>query len=284
MLRFGGQSPPDGIDPTIAIVPCGYESTTTFYPGTRFGPRRLLEASEELELYDLEIGISPFDAGIVTVPEPEIRDDPGAMLDLLSGAISQELARNRFPLLIGGEHTIAIAGVRAALVRFPDLGVLQLDAHSDFRDTYRGNKLNHACVGRRFTEMAPLVMAGVRSVSEKEFACLRDSSKVKFFPMQRLRETGWSEEIISNLPQHVYLSIDLDVFDPSLVPGVGNPEPGGLAWVEMTHLLDQLFQERDIIGADVCELCPHQGNVVSESVAARLVQRVCSLHVDNVKS
>jgi agmatinase len=279
VLPFGGLSPIEGAEPAIAIIPCGYEATTTFHSGTRFGPRRLLEASHEIELFDLEIGLAPFDFGIATLDEPEIQDNPEEMLDLLFDVIRQEHVERRFPLLIGGEHTIAVAGARAAHSMFSDLGILQLDAHSDFRDSYRGNKLNHACVGRRFTEITSVVLAGVRSASSDELASIGRNADATLYPAHDLPSPEWYERVLSQLPENVYLSLDLDVLDPSMMPGVGNPEPGGMTWAELTRFLALLFHERTVVGADVCELCPIPGNVVSESIAARLVQRLCSLRV-----
>jgi agmatinase len=279
VLHFGGITPTRGTKPAIALIPCGYEATTTFHAGTRLGPRRLLEASHEIELFDLETGCAPFDFGIVTLDEPEIRDNPEEMLDVLYDVIFPNYAEGCFPLLIGGEHTVAVAGARAACTAFPDLGVFQLDAHGDFRDSYRGNTLNHACVGRRFSELTSLVIAGVRSLSKEELASIERSADVTFHPAHELCSTGWHERVLSELPERVYLSVDLDVLDPSIMPGVGNPEPGGMTWRELTAFLDVLFCERVVVGADVCELCPIPGSVVSESVAARLVQRLCSLRV-----
>jgi agmatinase len=284
MLHFGGVSPAEGVNPRVAVIPCGYEATTTFHGGTRFGPRRLLEASHEIELLDLETGFSPFDFGIATLDELEIQDNPEEMLGLLHDVIRQQYVEERFPLLVGGEHTIAVAGARAAQAAFPDLGILQLDAHSDFRDSYRGNRLNHACVGRRFTEIAPVVLAGVRSASSDEIASINDEANVTLYPAHELYSSAWHERVLSQLPAKVYLSLDLDVLDPSIMPGVGNPEPGGMMWIELTRFLAVLFCERLVVGADVCELCPIPGNVVSESVAARLVQRLCSLRVGEMAS
>lgn len=284
MLCFGGVSPAEGANPAVVIIPCGYEATTTFHSGTRFGPRRLLEASHEIELFDLDARLLPFDFGIATLDEPEIQDNPEEMLGLLYDIIHQEHVEGRFPLLIGGEHTIAVAGARAAHATFPDLGILQLDAHSDFRDSYRGNKLNHACVGRRFGEIAPVVLAGVRSMSNEELASIEHAADITLFPAHELRAPEWHGRVLSQLPENVYLSLDLDVLDPSTMPGVGNPEPGGMTWVELTGFLALLFRERTVVGADVCELCPIPGNVVSESVAARLVQRLCSLRVGAMTS
>ena len=279
MLQFGGVSPAEGVKPSVVIVPCGYEATTTFHGGTRFGPRRLLEASHEIELLDLEMGLSPFDFGIATLDELEIQDNPDEMLGRLFDAIRPQYVDGRFPMLIGGEHTIAVAGARAAQAAFPDLGILQLDAHSDFRDSYRGNSLNHACVGRRFAEIASVVLAGVRSASSDEVASINHTDNVTLCPAHELSSPTWHERVLSQLPAKVYLSLDLDVLDPSIMPGVGNPEPGGMTWIELTRFLAVLFRERLVVGADVCELCPVPGNVVSESVAARLVQRLCSLRV-----
>lgn len=281
MYSFGGVDAPQSPDPRIAVVPCGYEGTTTFYAGTRFGPRRLLEASSEIELFDLEVGVAPFDIGIVTRPEIELLDRAEDMIASLQTHLIQELGGNRFPLLLGGEHTIAIAGATAAAERFKDLGIVQIDAHADFRDTYHGNKLNHACVGRRLAELAPLTQLGIRSMSRAEHVALKSRQDVTVFPAYSLT-ADWPRKIVDALPETVYLSVDLDGLDPSLLPGVGNPEPGGITWNDLSLFLEVLFSHRQVVGADLCELCPQPGSPVSESVAARIALRICSLYAKYV--
>jgi len=276
---FGGISVPDGEPIRIAIIPCGFEVSTTFYQGTRFGPRRLLEASTEMELFDLELGFSPSDGGIITLDEPPLSDAAGPVVDALTEIVGEQLDAGRFPLLLGGEHTVAVGGGRAAATRFPGVGFLHVDAHSDFRMSYHGNPLNHACAGRRLSELGNVVMAGIRSVSTEEWEELKSAPHVKVFPAHELREPGWQERVIDALPPIVYLTLDLDGLDPSVMPGVGNPEPGGIGWDGLIALLHKVFDKRRVVGADVCELRPIPGSPQSESTAARIVQRICGLHL-----
>lgn len=279
MIPFGGvQGGADG-PIRIAVIPCGFEVSTTFYQGTRFGPRRLLEASTEIELFDLELGFSPWDGGIITVDEPPLFDAAAPTLQALEAVVGEQIDRGRFPLVLGGEHTVAVAPARAVAARFPGVGFLQIDAHADYRAEYHGNPLNHACVGRRLAERGLVAMVGIRSVSEEEWRELPHDPRVRLFPACTLRDQGWQERIIAALPETVYLTLDLDGLDPSVVPGVGTPEPGGIAWGEFMTLLSLLFEERRVVGADLCELRPIPGTPQSESTGARIAQRICGLHL-----
>ncbi len=279
MIPFGGVSPTEGAPIRVTVIPCGLDATTTFYPGTRFGPRRLLEASTEIELFDLELGFSPWEGGIHTREELPILDDVAWVVADLEGVVGEEVDAGRFPLVLGGEHTVAVGAARAVAARFGGVGFLQIDAHADYRDTYRGNPLNHACVGRRLAELGPVVMVGVRSMSAQECEDLGRASHVSLFPAHSLRAPGWQDTVVAVLPPTVYLTLDLDGLDPSVVPGVGTPEPGGIGWEGLTTLLDVLFRERRVVGADICELRPEPGTPRSESVAARIAQRICGLQV-----
>ncbi|MBN1426194.1 agmatinase [Candidatus Fermentibacteria bacterium] len=279
MFPFGGITPAEGAPVRIAVIPCGFEVSTTFHQGTRFGPRRLLEASTEIELFDLELGFSPWDGGILTLEEPPLMDAAGPVIESLERLIGDQLDAGRFPLLLGGEHTIAVGGGRAVAARFPEVGFLQIDAHSDYRASYHGNPLNHACVGRRLSELGPVVMVGIRSVSEEEWRELPADPQIALFPAHALRTPGWQEQVVEALPPNVYLTLDLDGLDPSVVPGVGTPEPGGIGWNDLLTVLHVLFEKRQVVGADICELRPEPGTPRSESVAARIAQRICGLHL-----
>jgi agmatinase len=271
-----------GTPARITVVPCGFEVSTTFYQGTRFGPRRLLEASTEMELFDLELGFSPWDGGITTLEEPPLSDSAGPVVDALASVIGEQLDAGLFPLLLGGEHTVAVGGARAVAPRVPGVGFLHVDAHADYRFTYHDNPLNHACAARRLSELGPVVMAGIRSVSAEEWDELRASSDIAVFPAHELRERGWQARVVDALPPVVYLTLDLDGLDPSVIPGVGNPEPGGIGWNEFIILLHELFENRRVVGADICELRPIPGSPQSESAAARIAQRICGLHLRQI--
>lgn len=267
----------------MVVVPCGFEATTTFYPGTRFGPRRFLEASTEIELFDLEVECCPWDEGILTEEEPPLFDQASPTLEALEKVVRRHLDEGRFPLVVGGEHTVALGPARAVVSRYPAAGFLQIDAHADFRDSYRGNPLNHACVGRRLAELGTVVMVGVRSVSREEWEGLRHDHRVTVIPSHVLRCEGWQHRVVDLLPPTVHLSVDLDGLDPSVIPGVGTPEPGGLSWQDFMTLLKLLFEHRRVVGADICELRPEPGTPRSEAAAARIAQRIFSLHVRQLK-
>jgi agmatinase len=177
-------------------------------------------------------------------------------------------------VLLGGEHSISLGLVRALKNTIPDLGVLQLDAHADLRDSYQGSVFNHACVARRIQELCPLVQAGIRSISQEEWTFLQDSGVTSFFARDMCARDEWMSKLIEKLPQKIYITIDLDVLDPSQMPAVGTPEPGGMFWYELLHLLRLVSAQRQIAGFDIVELCPLPGNPGPDFLAAKLCYKL----------
>lgn len=260
----------------VALLPVPYDGTATFRAGAREGPRAIIEASIHLEDYIPEMDADPSIAGIHTAPFLEPASDaPGPMVERVRSAVAELCLDGRLVGVLGGDHSVAIGAVRALADVYPGLSVLYLDAHADLRDTYAGTPLGHASVARRMWEVCHLVQVGVRSMSAEE----RDFVKEQH--IRCVTQTGphflddrTIEDILSQLGPKVYISLDLDVLDPSLMPAVGVPEPGGLGWWEVLRLLRRVGEGRQVVGFDVSELCPPMGPASCASVAATLIYRL----------
>ncbi|MBN2382374.1 agmatinase [bacterium] len=265
----------------VIVLPVPYDSTTSYRSGTRHGPQAIIEASQNVELFDEELHHDFSGLGICTL-EPMVtrKDDPGKVVGELEQIASQVLEGDRFLLTLGGEHSISSGLVAAYQRKFSDLTVLQIDAHLDLRDTYEGTAYNHACVMRRVIELCPRVAVGIRSFSEGEWPLAQSMAESTFYMSRIRRESDWIEQVCRQLRSPVYLTVDLDGFDPAVCPGVGTPEPGGLSWFDMMDLLEALTQQHTIVGADVVELIPDTSGVVSAFMAARLCYKImCYAHL-----
>ncbi len=256
------------------LIPVPYDSTTSYRGGARDGPTGIIGASAQMEDYDLELDLDVAELGIHTMPalEPHM-GGPKQMAERVRRAVASCIAPGRTVGLLGGEHSLTAGSVQAHFDAFPSLSVLYLDAHADLRDEYQGTQWGHASGARRVFDLCPLVLAGVRSLSIEE----RDFIREKAIPFWPCPEDGGllpAGEILSALGENVYVSVDLDVFDPSLMAAVGTPEPGGLNWRQVTSLLRQVGQSRRIVGFDVCELAPAEGPVACSYTAARLVAKL----------
>jgi len=263
----------------FVVVPFPIDLTTTYMSGTRNGPRALIEASGHMELFDEENKIEPYRAGIFVSTEiPVLTTGPLAMLKELEKRIKAVTRAGKFPVLVGGEHSGTCGAVSALKKKYGDLTVLQFDAHADLRDSYLGTPWNHACVGRRIVDSgAKLVQVGVRSISEEEDRFLRRAENVKTYYASEVRESlaDVTRGVVSSLSGNVYISIDLDVFDPGIMPAVGTPEPGGLDWFEVIDILrDVMRADCNIVGIDIMELSPIPGIVAPEFLAAKLCYRL----------
>lgn len=233
-----------------------------------------------MELYDEELRREPCRMGIHTSVSLDVVDDAEEMIERVDTVASFQIRRGKFVTLLGGEHTVSLGMVRALSRKYSDLSVLFLDAHADFRQSYHGNKFNHACVGKRISELSRLVQAGIRSLSAEEARALKSEMVSTFWAsdFRKARHSDGQEELIGrlveNLTDNVYLSIDVDVFDPSLMPAVGTPEPGGLLWDEILGLARTVSRQRKIVGIDLVELAPVDGLVHPQFIAARLLYKV----------
>ena len=278
-LNFGGLEPPHSqLENARAVVlPVPYDFSTTYQGGTRWGPRAILAASQNMELWDEELGAT-YRAGIHTLPEIEPTAlGPEAMAERVEKAAAWIFEQGKLPSILGGEHSITIGAVRAALARFPKLSVLQLDAHGDMRESYLDSPYSHACVMRRIRERVPAVSVGIRSISEEEAEYFRaHPSPVWSMRQFRALKGEWAP-ILSALSDDVFVTFDLDALDPSIVPGTGTPEPGGLDWYETVDLLAAVAKRKRIVGFDVVELAPLPGSIASDFLAARLTYRLIGL-------
>lgn len=276
---------------SVAVLPVPYEATTTYRPGARNGPAAILEASEEVELYDPDLDAlaptyDPSAAGIATLPPlaPHL-GSPEQMVERVRAAVVGVLADGKLPLVLGGEHTLTLGAVDACRQHYHNLSVLQLDAHADLRDEYLGARLGHATVMRRVLDLGLAVVAvGVRSLSQEEGALIRDRRLPVFWARDivagRYGRAGSrsiqavADEVAVALRDDVYVTVDLDVFDPAVVAAVGTPEPGGLDWYEVTTLLATVARRRRVVAADVVELAPSEGPVAGAFAAAKLAYKL----------
>lgn len=259
------------------IIPAPFEGTLTYVKGASRGPQAIIEASTNMELFDDELQVDTCKIGIYTSPPLEFGPDttPEKAIDKVKNAARDTLRMSKFPVILGGEHSIAIGAVKAAKEVFSDLSVLHLDAHYDLRDEYKGSKNNHACVARRIQEMCPVVEVGVRGMSREERDFLNTSSNVNIMSAYDILETAdWKRKAARMLSDNVYITIDLDVLDPSLMPSVGTPEPGGLGWYEFLDFLKVITKDKRIAGFDVVELSPKPGFVAPDFLAAKIIYRL----------
>jgi agmatinase len=262
----------------VVILQAPYEKTATYKKGTIKGPSAIIDASKKMELFDDELNQETYKIGIHTMEPMAVENmEPEAMVDSVYKATLDVLKANKFPVMLGGEHSVSIGVVKALKEVYPNMSVLHLDAHYDLKDEYFGSKFNHGCVARRISEMCPIVQTGTRSLSkeEKEFLASQANGLVKTINVYDILEMPLWKDVISNsLSENVYISIDLDAFDPSLMPAVGTPEPGGLGWYETLDLLRNISKDKKIVGFDVVELCPIKDQIASDFLAAKLVYRL----------
>lgn len=259
----------------VVIQPVPYDGTSTWIKGADKGPSALLEASTNMELYDIETDSEPYLVGIHTAEAISAMETPESMVAATQEAVSGFIKAGKFVVTIGGEHSVSIGAIKAHAEHFDSLTVLQIDAHTDLRDSYEGSRYNHACVMARAQDLCPTVQVGIRSmdISEKPRA---QRSKI-FWAHEIVNRSGWESEAIAHLSNNVYLTIDLDGFDPSIMPSTGTPEPGGLAWYPTLHFLRQVFTTRNVVGFDIVELCPNEQARASDFLAAKLLYRLLAL-------
>lgn len=276
-LWFGGDLPVvTGFDDSAAVIlPVPLDRTTSYVPGTRNGPRELILASAQVELWDEELGIDVHLQGIHTLPEMDVsHGSMEAAMARIHQAASAIMDSGKFLVTLGGEHSITSPLVAAAAARHTGLTVLQIDAHADLRDGYQGEHHSHASAMRRSLESAPVVQVGIRNISEEEAKALPSLETTIFYDWNMRDDPDWMSKVIAALKGPVYLTIDLDGLEPGLMPAVGTPEPGGLSWRELTTLLRRVFTERVVVACDVVELCPIPGVWSPNFVAARLVYKL----------
>lgn len=275
-MNFGGIYPECSMrNARFVVISAPYDLTSTYQPGSRRGPQAIIEASANMELYDEELNKETWLSGIhTTSPVSVDARGPKHMISAVRKRISRIVAAEKIPVMLGGEHSITLGAVQAVHEKYPNLTVLQLDAHADLRDSYQGTPYNHACVGRQIADFCQLVQVGIRSMSKEEGDYL-PKSKVKSYSADYVFDHDkWVETVCKHLRGDVYVTIDLDVFDPSIMPATGTPEPGGLYWRDVLKLLRMVSACSTIRGFDVVELSPLPGMVAPDFMAAKLIYRL----------
>jgi agmatinase len=259
------------------IFPVPLERTTSYEHGTRNGPAAILAASRNMELYDEELELEPYkEIGIHTLPAIDTAD--GTLDEVISEIFTAQLALledDKFTVALGGEHSLTPPLVSATAKKFKNLSVLQIDAHADLRDEYQGNPASHACAMRRVVEVCPAVQVGIRSLSVEEAQAIPHLRTSVYWAkdIARAPMKSWIAKVLADLSPNVYLTIDLDGFDPAFVPATGTPEPGGLDWMQVTSLIRAVADHKKIVGMDVVELLPQPGDHASDFLAAKLVYK-----------
>jgi agmatinase len=274
-MNFGGAEVVyDYAGSGIIIVPVPYDETSTWMKGSDKGPDAILNASVNLEFYDIETESEVHKKGIHTIEPIREKRSPETLVNAVYEKALELLLEKKFPVIIGGNHTVSIGSVKAFSEHFNKLSVLQLDAHSDLRQEYEGSRFNHACTMARAREYAPVVQVGIRSMSAEE---LPYAEKDRIF---YAHELYYNKELypkaIDKLTENVYITIDLDVFDTSIMPSTGTPEPGGPEYFELMHFLRDVAKTRNIVGFDVVELCPSPTNKAPDFVAAKVIYQLLS--------
>lgn len=275
--QFGAPDAPycDPATARVTIVPAPLEYSVCYMQGTRYGPQAILDASSQMELYDEELDWCPIEIGVYTCPALDYTGlDHAAALAATGAAVREVLGRGQLPLVLGGEHSLSAPLIAEVRNYFPDLTVVHIDAHGDLRDQYEGTPLSHASIERRVVEMGiPLTEIGVRSFSPEEAEFMRSGPDVAIVWGYQLAN-GTAGIPWERLGRHTYVTIDLDALDPGEMPAVGTPEPGGLHWYQLLDLFREICQRTTIVGMDVVELCPMEGQTRADFLAAKLVYKM----------
>ncbi|GAC1634243.1 MAG: agmatinase [Ktedonobacteraceae bacterium] len=277
ITQFGAPDAPHCNPETarVAIIPAPLEYSVCYMQGTHAGPQAILNASSQMELYDEELECSPIEVGVYTLPLLNYDDqDHATALQTTGNAVREVLRRGQLPLTLGGEHSLSAPVIAAVREQYPDLTVVHIDAHGDLRATYEGTPLSHASIERRVVEMGiPLLEIGIRSFSPEEAEFMRTKPDVAIVWAYQMAH-GTARIPWERLGKHTYVTIDLDAFDPGEMPAVGTPEPGGLNWYQVLDLFRTICQRTTVVGMDVVELCPMEGQTRADFLAAKLVYKM----------
>jgi agmatinase len=277
--EYGGTTPTttDFEHARVVILPIPLDRTTSYVPGTRNGPHEILVASSHMELWDEETQTDVHSIGIFTLPEMEF---PFASMDEVVREIrrvtAELLNHDKFPFILGGEHSITPAVVGAVAAKYPGVSVLQIDAHADLREEFMGTPHNHACAMRRTLEFARTTQVGIRSLSPEEAAAAPTLPTEIFYDFNMRANADWVDRIVDSLSEQVYITIDVDGLDPAIMPATGTPEPGGLSWYETLAVLRRVIERRTVVGCDVVELSPMPGHVAPNFLCAKLIYKILS--------
>ncbi|MCC0179518.1 agmatinase [Waterburya agarophytonicola K14] len=271
----------------IVILPIPFEKTTTYRQGCQNGAAAIIEASDQLEAYDIELeteicqeaGIYTLNAIASTIDNPSLT--PEEMMSITTARVLELIGDGKFVIALGGEHSIT-AGVVTAYQQILNepFTVIQIDAHGDMRHSYEGSIYNHACVMRRVLDLGlPTLPVGIRAICLEEAKLIKAKQIPVIWAKDIYQNNNWIEKAIAQITtDRVFITIDLDGLDPSFMPGVGTPEPGGLNWYELNQFLQKIFQKHQVVGCDIMELAPTSDSVVSEFIAAKLVYKLAGYH------
>lgn len=261
-------------DASIVVIPVPYDGTSTYGKGADKGPEAIFQAAENMELYDIETNKEVYKNGIFIAPELSGYSSPETMVAEVEQTVTKYINTGKFVTIIGGEHSVSIGSIRAFARQYTDLTVLQLDAHSDLRPEYEGSKCNHACAMHEASFTTNLVQVGIRSMDTVEIEFLKSENLFTSYDIRTNKY--WKEDVINAIGDNVYITVDLDVFDPSIMPSTGTPEPGGLLWNETLDLLKMVFSNSNVIGCDIVELAPKEGIHAPDFMAAKLLYKLLS--------
>jgi len=270
-----------GIKPTINPEDAGFfvlsvpfEKTTTYGTGTKNGPKAIINASAQVELYDDELNRATYKKGIYTYKPIDCKDDTKNVFKKINSTAKKILRYNGIPFFLGGEHSISHAIIPAFLDKYKNVSILHFDAHADLRSSYESSAHSHACAMHPFINKCPVVQVGIRSIAEEEIKFV-NKGKITTLKMQENPNIKkLTSKVIKNLTGKVYVSIDVDGFDPSVIPATGTPEPGGFNWYDALYLFKKVFEAKKIIGVDVVELSPLMHSSVSEFTIAKFIYRL----------
>lgn len=259
----------------IVVVPVPFDGTSTWIKGADKGPDAILEASANMELYDIETKSEVYLKGIHTADVVDDVDTPEDLAGKLKPIVTKIFKDKKFPVVIGGEHSVSIGAFQAVGECFNNVSILQLDAHSDMRDEYEDSKFNHACVMARGKEICSVTQVGIRS------SCIEEQKNInpaRIFYAHDIKYSNknWIDEVVEQLSENVYLTIDLDVLDPAFLPSTGTPEPDGLSYRDVLNLVKKVIEKKNLIGMDVVELAPIEDNKASDFLAAKLIYQILS--------
>ncbi len=256
----------------IVLIPVPYDGTSTWQKGADKGPDAFLEASENMEVYDIETRTEVYKQGVFLADPVLEKSSPEAMVDAVHQTVKKYIKKNKFVTVFGGEHSVSIGNIRAFHECFDNLTVLQIDAHADLRKSYQGSKCNHACALYEASQTTNLIQVGIRSMDAIETTVM-DEEKA-YFAHEMATDEFWTDSAIDQMTDNVYITIDLDAFDPSIMPSTGTPEPGGLFWYETLDFLKKVFEEKNVVGFDIVELCPNPNEKSSDFLAAKLYYKM----------
>ncbi|GHO50006.1 agmatinase [Ktedonospora formicarum] len=278
ITQFGAPDAPhcDPETARVGIIPAPLEYSVCYMEGTHNGPQAILDASSQMELYDEELDTCPIEVGVYTHTAVDYTGmDHAAALQATGAAVRKTLAQGQFPFILGGEHSLSAPCIAAVHEKYPDLTVVHIDAHGDLRDTYEGTPLSHASIERRVVDMGiPVLEIGIRSFSPEEAEFLKKEQPNVAVVWAYQMAKGLARIPWERLSKHTYITVDLDAIDPSEMPAVGTPEPGGLSWYQVLDLIREICQRSEVVGMDVVELCPMEGQTRADFLAAKLVYKM----------